>query len=268
MPIDRTTVRDLCTDAVFERGQRYRAEGRIRRLDRVGDSVTARVRGTRTYDVGLDLGAEDFDPHCTCPYDGPGECKHVVAVLLEVADGVVDDADRIESVLDDVPAENLREFVREALAERPELTERFLARFGGPPVKQAEAYRAEVDGLFEEHTDEYPMVVEAIDFSRFTDLAETYRERGAYEQAAAIYRGLAEGIAENMNLVDAAYDHYARVFRSALDGYVDCLVEADLDETAYEDHREYLARRAGEAEDYLGQYEAALDRLDAELGDE
>lgn len=71
-------------------------------------------------------------------------------------------------------------------------------------------------------------MIEAIDFSRFTDLAERYRERGNYRHAATIYRALAEGIDENMNLVDAAYDHYAQAFRSTLDAYVECVSMADL----------------------------------------
>lgn len=264
---DETTVRDRCTDAVFERGQNYRDDGRIRQLDRVGDLVTARVQGSELYDVRVHLDEANLEAHCTCPYDGPGDCKHLVAVLLDVADGVPDDAERVEPVLADVPAEDLRAFVREALAERPDLRERFLARFGEPPEKDAEAYRAAVDGLFEDHIGDSPVVVAAIDFSRFEDLAETYRERGAYEQAAAVYRGLAEGIEANMNLVDAAYDHFTGTFQAALEGYVACLVSADLDEEAYEDHRSYLARRAAEAVDYLaGQYREALEELDAELG--
>lgn len=101
---------------------------------------------------------------------------------------------------------------------------------------------------------------------RFADLAETYRENRAYEQAAAVYRGLAEGIEANVNLVDAAYDHYTGTFQSALNGYVACLLEADLDEQTYEEHLRYLAQRRGEAVDYLsGEYTDALEELETEM---
>lgn len=264
MAVEEDTIRELCTEAVFERGENYRAEGRIEQLTRVGDTVTATVRGSRDYDLTLDLAAEGFDPWCSCPYDGPGECKHVVAVLLDLADGLPPDTgDRIDAVLDDVGLDDLRPFLRDELARDGEMRERFLAEFGASPAKSAAEYREDVDRLFEDHTDEYPVVVEAIDFSRFTDLAERHRERGSYRQAAAIYRGLAEGIDENMDRVDAAYDHYARAFQSALDGYVECVSKADLSPEERAEYVDSLAERAVVGTDYLREhYAAAADELD------
>ncbi|MGM0718215.1 MAG: SWIM zinc finger family protein, partial [Halobacteriota archaeon] len=129
MNVERDTVRSRSTDAVFERGQTYRGEGRIQRLDRFDDLVTAAVRGSNRYDVTIELGGRSLDTQCTCPYDGSGDCKHIVAVLLEVAaDPPDDDSERIETVLDEVSADDLRGFVRDALAEHAELREQFLAR--------------------------------------------------------------------------------------------------------------------------------------------
>lgn len=265
MALDRETIRECCTEAVFERGQTYREEGRIRQLDRFGDTVTARVQGTELYETRVHLDSDEFDPHCTCPYTGPGECKHVVAVLLAVADDVPDDeSGRIDDLLADVSTEGIRTFVREELTRNPEMRERFLAEFGDEPTVTPEEYRQEVDRLFDQHTKEYPVVTGAIDFSQLTDLAERYRENGNYEQTAAVYRGLSEGIAENMNLVDGAYDHYSQTFQSALDGYVECLATADLDDATVEEHAEYLETRVGEAVDYLARrYEKALDDLES-----
>lgn len=59
MNVDEGVIRSLCTDAVFERGQKYRDEEHIQRVERFDD---------------------------VCPYRGAGECKHVVAVLREVVD--------------------------------------------------------------------------------------------------------------------------------------------------------------------------------------
>lgn len=41
MNVDRETIQNRSTDAVFERGENYRDEGRIQRLDRFGDPVLA-----------------------------------------------------------------------------------------------------------------------------------------------------------------------------------------------------------------------------------
>jgi len=35
--VDEATIRERCTDAVFERGVNYREEGHIQRLDRFDD---------------------------------------------------------------------------------------------------------------------------------------------------------------------------------------------------------------------------------------
>lgn len=265
MALDRETIRDCCTEAVFERGQTYRDEGRVQQLDRFGDTVTARVQGTELYETRVHLDSEDFDPHCTCPYSGPGECKHVVAVLLAVADEMPDDeSQHIDELLADVSTEDLRTFVRKELIRDPEMRERFLAEFGDEPTKSPKEYRQEVDRLFDQYTQEYPVVTGAIDFSQLRDLAERYRENDRYEQAAAVYRGLSEGIAENMNLVDGAYDHYAQTFQSALDAYVECVTEADLHGEVLKDHVDYLDERTDEVVEYLSwQYETARDELEA-----
>ncbi|WP_302081577.1 SWIM zinc finger family protein [Salinibaculum rarum] len=265
MTIDEATIHELCTNVVFERGQTYREEGRIRQLDRFGKTVTARVQGTELYETRVHLDSDEFDPHCTCPYSGPGECKHVVAVLLAVADEMPDDeSKRIDDLLADISTENLRTFVSEELTRDPEMRERFLAEFGDEPTVTPGEYRQEVDRLFDQHTQEYPVVTGAIDFSHLTDLAERYRENDNYEQAAAVYRGLSEGIAEHMNIVDGAYDHYSQTFQSALDGYVECISTADLNEATVEEHAEYLETRVDEAVDYLARrYEKALDDLES-----
>lgn len=264
MTLTEAAIRDICTEAVFERGENYREEGRVANVSRVADTVTAVVRGTRQYDVTLDVTASGFDPHCSCPYAGPGSCKHVVAVLLTLIDGLpADEGERVADVLQDVSAADLREFVREELTRDSELRERFFAWFGKSSAKSVDEYQEEVDQLFAQHTDEYPVVVEAIDFSQFTELAERHREQENYQQAAAIYRALAEGIDENMNFVDAAYDHYAQTFQSALDAYVECISQADIGSEKRREHVSFLSERATTGTDYLrDRYSAALEELE------
>nr|WP_276411907.1 hypothetical protein [Halomicroarcula sp. XH51] len=188
MDLNNAKIRETCTDAVFERGQDYRDEGHIQRIERFGDVVTAAVRGTNLYDVTVDLSEYTINSQCTCPYEGTGECKHVVAVLLDVvADPPQDESERVEMVIEDVSSNDLRAFVRDALAESPNLREQFLARFGDGG-KSVEAYRDEIEELFNQHTQHYPVVTEAIDFSHFFEVAEQYRERERYRAAATVYR--------------------------------------------------------------------------------
>jgi uncharacterized Zn finger protein len=60
--VTESAIRACCTDPVFERGENYRAEGRIRRLTHFGSVVTAVVESSRHYDLTLDLAADGFDP--------------------------------------------------------------------------------------------------------------------------------------------------------------------------------------------------------------
>jgi uncharacterized Zn finger protein len=242
MNVDRETVQKRSTNTVFERGENYRDEGRIQRLDRFGDLVTAAVSGSSLYDVTVEFSGQGIDTRCTCPYDGGGDCKHVVAVLLDIAASPPqDESERVEAVLDDVSADDLREFVRDALAEHAALREQFLARFGADH-KSVEEYREEIAQLFEQHAD--PVVFEAIDFYRFFDIAEQYRDRDRYLAAAVVYRAVFEEVDEKSNWIDGAYDHYAKTIQTALDGYADCILATDPTPEEFDTYAGVLEARA------------------------
>ena len=242
MNVDRDTVRSRTTDAVFERGVNYRDEGRIQQLDRFDDLVTASVSGSKLYEVTVEFSGRSIDARCTCPYDGGGDCKHVVAVLLDIAASPPqDESERVEAVIDDVSADDLREFFRDALAEHAELREQFLAQFGDDH-KSVDEYRKEIAQLFEQHAD--PGVYDAIDFSRFFEIAEQYRDRDRYLAAATVYRAVFEEIDEKYNWIDGAYDHYAKTIQTALDGYADCVLATDPTPEEFDTYAGVLEARA------------------------
>lgn len=243
MNIDERIIRGLCTDAVFERAKKYRNESRIRRIEQFSDVITAEVQGSDLYDVVVEPSKNSIDARCTCPYRGPGECKHVVTVLLDVVNDPPDDeSERVEPVIEDVRPDDLRAFVRDVLAEDPDLRERFLARFSDGD-KSIEKYREKIQILFDQHTQDYPVVTDAIDFSHFFKLAALYRDGDRYRAAATVYRALFEAIDDNWNRIDAAYDHYARTIQTALDGYVECVLEANPSAEEFEQYTENLAKR-------------------------
>ena len=242
MNVDRDTVRNRSTDAVFERGVNYRDEGRIQQLDRFDDLVTASVSGSKLYDVTIEFDSRSIDTQCTCPYEERGDCKHVVAVLLDIAAGPPqDESGRVGSVLDNVSADDLRGFVRDALAEHPELREKFLARFGDDHAS-VEEYREEIAQLFKQHAD--PVVFEAIDFSRFFEIAEQYRDRDRYLAAATVYRAVFEEIDEKYNWIDGAHNHYAKTIQTALNGYADCILATDPTSKEFDTYAGVLEKRA------------------------
>jgi uncharacterized Zn finger protein len=260
MNVDEEMISERCTDVVFERGQNYRREGRIQQIGRFDDLVTATVQGTNLYDVTVKLSGDAADTHCTCPYDGAGDCKHVVAALLDfAADPPPDESEKIEAALDDVSAEDLRSFVRDALATKPELRDQFLAWFGDEH-KSVEEYRKEIGQLFEQRAD--PTVFMAIDFSRFFELAEQYRDRGRYLAAATVYRALFEEVNENWNWIDGAYDHYAQTIQRALDNYGECILATDPNPDEFNTYTSVLEAQASKGPpNNSDQFRRALDHL-------
>ncbi len=266
MNVDRETIQNRCSDAVFERGENYRDEGRIQQLDRFDDVVTATVQGSTLYDVTVEFGGWSLDTQCTCPYEGSGDCKHVVAVLLDVAaNPPQDESEDLETILDDVSAEDLRTFVRDMVAEHPALREQFLARFGDDH-KSVDAYREEIANLFEQHAN--PDVYEALNFSQFFEIAEQYRDRDRYLAAATVYRAVFEEVDEKSNWIDGAYDHFARTIQRAIDGYTGCILATDPTSEEFDTYAGVLqARTMTEPPINNEQFRRALENLEERYND-
>ncbi|MDB2273369.1 SWIM zinc finger family protein [Halorubrum ezzemoulense] len=269
MDVTKGGVQDICTDAVFERGENYLTEGRIREIHRVDATVSAVVSGSRQYDVRVDLAADGFDPWCDCPYDGPGACKHVVAVLLRCLDDApTDEGDRLNAALDAADPDALRGFLRDTLATDAALRERFFARFDESSTRSVDELRAAIDRRFEETNPEYYVVFEPIDVSEWFDLADEYRDQGRDTSAAVVYRALVESLDDNMERVDGAYDHFSRAFTRALDGYVECAATADREGDGATDAVAFLEERIESGTPYLAdQFERATADLKEELVD-
>jgi hypothetical protein len=77
-------IRARCSEAVFERGWRYYAEGAVTsRIRYEDDRLEAQVSGSFLYKVRVWPGQDDhIQTYCSCPYDFGGDCKHIVATLL------------------------------------------------------------------------------------------------------------------------------------------------------------------------------------------
>lgn len=67
----------------------YYEDEAVHDIERTGNKITAVVDGSETYTVTLYVKADAvYNMTCTCPYAAKGEhCKHMVAVLLALEDG-------------------------------------------------------------------------------------------------------------------------------------------------------------------------------------
>ena len=86
MELTEEYVRSLTFPDYFTRGVEYWRKGKVFDLQRMDDSVEAKVRGTEDYIVKIDLSTLDFE--CDCMAFSPkAMCKHVVAALLVLIRG-------------------------------------------------------------------------------------------------------------------------------------------------------------------------------------
>ncbi|MFQ3293182.1 MAG: hypothetical protein ACI9TI_001764 [Natronomonas sp.] len=249
----REEIRSLCTEQSFERGVIYYHQERVQELRINRGEIRATVRGSNYYDVAIDIVDDTVRSHCSCPYDYAGDCKHIVAVLLAVddrdtetvsdtdaeRDGAVPEAVDIESLVEQTTAEDLRTFLLDIVADDQDIRDRFVAFVGEDTGKTVYDYKQEIDRLFDDAISRRGMVEHDthIDFSQYTDLAETHRERDHVDTATDIYRAVSEAIRENLNRVDDSSGYYGRELGRAIESYAETVAEQDLD---HERKRPYI----------------------------
>jgi hypothetical protein len=80
--LSEAEIRSRCSEASFERGQRYYAGGGVQQRMQRDGGIEARVAGSQLYRVTIRQRSGVVEAFCSCPYDRGGDCKHVVATLL------------------------------------------------------------------------------------------------------------------------------------------------------------------------------------------
>jgi hypothetical protein len=254
-------IRSLCTEQSFERGRNYYHQDRIQELDIDGEEISATVRGSRYYDVTIDVGPEPIRTRCSCPYDYAGDCKHIVAVLLAVEDrgpdvstdeidGSLSEAVDIDALIEQTEATDLRTFLREVIEDDRDVRDRFVAFVGADTGKTVYDYKQEINRLFDNAVSHRGMVEHDtyIDFSQYYDLAETHRERGHIDTATDIYRAVGETIHENLDRIDDNTGHYGRELENAIQSYAETVAEQDLAHNKKQAYIEYLCGEFVDAE--------------------
>ncbi|MBI3959343.1 MAG: hypothetical protein HY328_11090 [Chloroflexi bacterium] len=78
--LSRNDVTDLFTKSAFSKARDYQT--RVGSPVRTGSRLTAKVLGTKMYDVEVEVGEQGIHATCTCGYEWDGHCKHIGAVLL------------------------------------------------------------------------------------------------------------------------------------------------------------------------------------------
>jgi uncharacterized Zn finger protein len=137
--LNPTTIRHHTTPQSFQRGHSYYQDGAVSSLVQRGPMLQAEVEGSAYEPYRITI---HFDPggvreaDCTCPYDGSGWCKHIVAVLLACVHepARVEQRPSLEQLLDPLTREQLQSVLQRLAADRPELVD---AIAGQIPLVQA-----------------------------------------------------------------------------------------------------------------------------------
>lgn len=140
-------------EMVLQRGYDYFQDGRVTEVNDLGDGVyEATVEGAEPYTVRLHLeGNRVTEYDCDCPYDRGPVCKHVAAVLFYLQKKLWDTVDMdglkvripkrsrqqkqkaeaksIETLLEELPVDELRSFLKERLAADENLKRLFICRY-------------------------------------------------------------------------------------------------------------------------------------------
>ena len=270
----RDEIRSLCTEQSFERGRNYYRQDRVQEIDIDGNEIRATVRGSSYYDVAINLADDAIRTWCSCPYDYAGDCKHIVAVLLAIDDRDTDtvrasktdqtppETVNIDSVVSDLPADELRSFVLEIVGDDSDIRDRLIAYAGADTGKTVYDYKQNIDRLFANATSRRGIVEydTHIDLSQYDDLAETHRERGDVETATDIYRAIAEAIRENLNRVDDSGGYYGRKIERAIESYAETVLQHTSGHESKQPYIEYLCEAFVETE-----YKFASDYYDDAL---
>lgn len=178
MTFSSDRLKEFCTTATFDRGVDYYEDGRVSRLDRYGETISATVQGSQTtpYTIEIELATEtdELPASCTCPYDESGYCKHVVATWLAVAEREPDDAQpAVEGRLERADPDELREFLRTEFADEPNLRRRFLATVNDQSSEQTLAdYKRELASRYPVEDRQPPITGPSHQFSEFERRAE------------------------------------------------------------------------------------------------
>ena len=123
---------------ILSRGYEYYEDGLVEDVLLKGNIVTAKVLGTETYDVSIEIDNGIFiDGDCTCPYASDGSyCKHMAALLYYLDNENLDENNnyttkekKIRDSLKNINKKELDAFLVELLTEDRNIYDKFRLRF-------------------------------------------------------------------------------------------------------------------------------------------
>ena len=197
---------------ILSRGYEYYEDGLVEDVLLKGNIVTAKVLGTETYDVSVEIDNGIFiDGDCTCPYASDGSyCKHMAALLYYLDNENLDENNNyttkekeIRDSLRTINKIELDDFLVELLIEDRDVYDKFRLRFNKSfPSLTIEDYENKIYSAIESSAgrDGFIDYHESWDYTKnmhkITSEVNTLVDNGEYDLAFEVARTILETIPE------------------------------------------------------------------------
>ena len=196
--------KDLFQGHILDRGEAYYFDGAVLELHKTEHGYHAVVEGTEDYEVDIEMeGGRVCEMYCSCPYAEDGNnCKHMAAVLFEIEEQNGEDIlaeetcpddqeQEVEEIIERIPEEELRSFVKGIAAQDSEIRNILMTRYAVKiDEKQMDLLKQGVNQLVWEYGDRsgYIDYRNAWDFcwaleNYLEDKVDTLIDRKCYRQA-------------------------------------------------------------------------------------
>ena len=134
--------KDLFQEHILDRGESYYFDGAVLELHKTEHGYHGVVEGTEDYEVDIEMeGGRICEMYCSCPYaEGGNNCKHMAAVLFEIEEQSEEDIlteetcqddqeQEVEEIIERIPEEELRSFVKGIAAQDSEIRNTLMTRY-------------------------------------------------------------------------------------------------------------------------------------------
>ena len=196
--------KDLFQEHILDRGESYYFDGAVLELHKTEHGYHGVVEGTEDYEVDIEMeGGRICEMYCSCPYaEGGNNCKHMAAVLFEIEEQSEEDIlteetcqddqeQEVEEIIERIPEEELRSFVKGIAAQDSEIRNILMTRYAVKiDEKQMDLLKQGVNQLVWEYGDRsgYIDYRNAWDFcwaleNYLEDKVDTLIDRKCYRQA-------------------------------------------------------------------------------------
>lgn len=266
---DTAQLRDYATRQSIQRGQDYLHEGAVKALVRRGNELAADVQGSalQPYRVRIAFEEQGIHASCTCPYDGEGWCKHIVATLLAYAKQPenVESRPALAEALATLDSAQLRTLLLELAAQIPCLSDKIETLLGAilaetasgdaaPVAVNTQALRRSVRNAIQAGNDYWNDRYDEEDGYGVSDdiveLAEQARpalEAGEGRTALVILEAVTDEFSKHWEILDESGESVDSFFQHTLSLWSEALLDPGL---SAEERQHWVLRLADWMEDF------------------